>query len=482
MLSLVKLTSNNNLIFKPNLDFQSTINFRTQKVCQIISYFFFLKIILPQKKLFFFFMVRTFNYSRSKSAPSISLLDFLVSSFKYLNKEQWIDAISQKHYVSIDNIICVDPTAQLPVRCKIGFDVPAELEPEVDERMELIFLDEHICVVSKSGNIPVSECGKYSKRTLVQIAAKKFLVDEQRQQQQTEGASFISVHRLDKETSGLVVLARTHEAAVNLSRQFSRCSEDCSNSENNNNSNDIIIIPTTRRRTRNDDDDDDNDEGGKEGNIDNSNLRHNQSPVSKEYIAILVGEIKEETEIRLRIGHEKEWIEMLARNNNKNKTGDDDLPVRKLSKFRMICAPEEMKEFGRDAKTKIIPIKCDKGLTLCRVQLFTGRTHQIRIHCAAIGFPLLGDKLYVSGGDSVDCDTYLRRAKGEEKVVVEIPWEADAENNEKIKLLHVERHLLHAAKLSFLHPVIMNKPMSFESDPEKTFLEACPELAEFKLF
>lgn len=144
----------------------------------------------------------------------------------------------------------------------------------------------------------------------------------------------------------------------------------------------------------------------------------------------------------------------------------------------MICASEGMKEFGRDAKTKIIPVACDKGLTLCRVQLFTGRTHQIRIHCAAIGFPLLGDKLYVAGGGSVDCDTYLRRAKGEEKVVVDI---CQGEGNSSVLRLNPSRHLLHAAKLSFLHPVTL-KAMSFESNPNRSFLEACPELAEFKLF
>ena len=131
--------------------------------------------------------------------------------------------------------------------------------------------------------------------------------------------------------------------------------------------------------------------------------------------------------------------------------------------------------FGKEARTVVIPIKSDKKLTLCRVKLFTGRTHQIRIHCAAIGHPLLGEKMYVSGGGAVDCNQYLRRVRGEEEVTHEILLD-----DETIKL-HPSRHLLHAAVLSFVHPVT-RKMIKFESDYKKAFLESCPELKEFKLF
>lgn len=49
---------------------------------------------------------------------------------------------------------------------------------------------------------------------------------------------------------------------------------------------------------------------------------------------------------------------------------------------------------GRPARTSITPIAQGNGVTLIRAELLTGRTHQIRIHCAHAGFPILGDRKY----------------------------------------------------------------------------------------
>ena len=49
---------------------------------------------------------------------------------------------------------------------------------------------------------------------------------------------------------------------------------------------------------------------------------------------------------------------------------------------------------GRRAITRIEPVASSRGGTLARIALLTGRTHQIRAHCAAIGHPLVGDWLY----------------------------------------------------------------------------------------
>lgn len=63
-----------------------------------------------------------------------------------------------------------------------------------------------------------------------------------------------------------------------------------------------------------------------------------------------------------------------------------------------IATSSEKLPKSKTAITKIIPIKCgkykNKDITFCEVQIYTGRTHQIRSQCAFHGFPLLGDTAY----------------------------------------------------------------------------------------
>src|SRR5262249_8207650 len=76
-------------------------------------------------------------------------------------------------------------------------------------------------------------------------------------------------------------------------------------------------------------------------------------------------------------------------------------------------------------------------LTLARVAIYTGRTHQIRVHLSAIGHPVVGDSLY--GG-------VHRRVPGDLRAVT-----------------HLERPFLHAARLAFTHPM-EGRRLEFTSD------------------
>ncbi len=77
----------------------------------------------------------------------------------------------------------------------------------------------------------------------------------------------------------------------------------------------------------------------------------------------------------------------------------------------------EVGEGGKYAETSYQTLRRCGAYTLVRVQLRTGRTHQIRVHFSSIGYPLAGDELY--GGSMKD----------------------------------INRHALHCAQLSFQHPV-----------------------------
>jgi 23S rRNA pseudouridine1911/1915/1917 synthase len=78
---------------------------------------------------------------------------------------------------------------------------------------------------------------------------------------------------------------------------------------------------------------------------------------------------------------------------------------------------------GRAARTDFARLARFDSVDLLRAHLHTGRTHQIRVHLAAIGHPVAGDDTYGGGGG--------RRLLG----------------------LPPERHFLHAAWMRFTHPV-----------------------------
>jgi 23S rRNA pseudouridine1911/1915/1917 synthase len=95
---------------------------------------------------------------------------------------------------------------------------------------------------------------------------------------------------------------------------------------------------------------------------------------------------------------------------------------------------------GKRAVTHVEVVEPLRGATLCRIRLETGKTHQIRIHLAEQGHPLVGEEVY--GRDLV--------ARGG-------------------RLLPAGRLMLHAATLGFVHP-ITGERLRFESPmpPEMT--------------
>jgi 23S rRNA pseudouridine1911/1915/1917 synthase len=80
---------------------------------------------------------------------------------------------------------------------------------------------------------------------------------------------------------------------------------------------------------------------------------------------------------------------------------------------------------GRPALSRVEVVERREGCFLCDVWIATGRPHQIRIHLAAAGHPLVGDPLYAAGGRPAPGTTALPGDPG---------------------------YLLHSAELAFAHP------------------------------
>jgi 23S rRNA pseudouridine1911/1915/1917 synthase len=97
---------------------------------------------------------------------------------------------------------------------------------------------------------------------------------------------------------------------------------------------------------------------------------------------------------------------------------------------------------GRAARTDVFPIARLGPLDLLRLELHSGRTHQIRVHLESIGHPVVGDPVYGGGGS--------RRVSGNEQ--------REARRLEAL----APRQALHAAVLAFRHPA-SGEPMRFRS-------------------
>ncbi len=216
--------------------------------------------------------------------------------------------------------------------------------------IRIVELAEHWLIVDKPAPLIVHPTSEKSEPTLLG-EVKSWLAG-----QEVEGTTLSILNRLDRETSGLVLMSRTRAAA----RQFGKAME--------------------RRE------------------------------IGKEYLAVVDGwpgweTMKVEQPI-LRQGEVCEsriWIKQAVH----------PLGRPSVTYFEVVRCFEN--EGGRYAVVRAVPE--------------TGRTHQIRVHLAHLGHPLLGDKIY---GPSEEC--YLE--------FIEKGWSPDL-----AKTLHLPRQALHACKL-----------------------------------
>ena len=234
------------------------------------------------------------------------------------------------------------PSAAVRAGETITLTRPAPDEPEVPRRFGVLLDDACVLAIDKPAGLPMHTTAKFWRNTLVALLRETY------PDQHTE-----ICHRLDRETSGVMLVARTPEAGTALKRAF-------------------------QRRT-----------------------------ISKRYLALVKGQPPDAGVIDQPLA--------LLDTPSRVMMGPSERGLRAVTRFRVV------RRFAEHALVEAVPE--------------TGRQHQIRVHLALAGTPLVGDKLYGAG------ERYFMQAC-DEGISPELLARFDG----------LPRHALHAASLTFPHP------------------------------
>ncbi|RMF44850.1 MAG: pseudouridine synthase [Planctomycetota bacterium] len=141
------------------------------------------------------------------------LIDFLTQRFPGTPREQWVASIEA-------GLLTHNKFGPTPFRvCQPGevvregqgflHHMPDTTEPPINPDIDLIYEDDWLVAVAKPAPLPVHPCGRFQRNSLTWLL-----------QQVYSGEVLHLVHRLDANTTGVVLLARRHRAAKLLAQQF----------------------------------------------------------------------------------------------------------------------------------------------------------------------------------------------------------------------------------------------------------------------
>ncbi|MCP4451532.1 MAG: RluA family pseudouridine synthase [Planctomycetes bacterium] len=275
---------------------------------------------------------------------------WLSGRFTYHALDEWVTLIQTKRLLvndlpsQADYVLCAgDVIAYHPVSLA---------EPEVSRDIRVLFEDEFILAINKPADLPCHPAGRYFKNTVLTILRET-------------RPEIRLINRLDRETSGVMLIAKNKRTAGKLGKQFER------------------------------------------------------RQVTKEYQVVVEGEFPDQLTA------------------NGILTVDNHSPVIKKRLF-------QWEGEGETSHTEFRRMAYGSGLSLVHVTLGTGRMHQIRATLSALGYPVVGDKIY-----GLDETIFVRLVRGE---VTDL-------DRTKLRLPH---QALHAWRLTVRHPV-SQEDMTFEA-------------------
>ena len=295
--------------------------------------------------------VSTISVTIADELAGMRLDRALALSVPTVSRERLKALISSGH-VRHGTTLARDPAVKADAGAAFDIDIPAPTamrNEAQDIDLDIVFEDDHLLIVDKPAGLVVHPAAGNLDGTLVNALLHHCAG-------RLSGIGGVArpgiVHRIDKDTSGLLVVAKTDPAHEGLSAQFARHSIDRRYAAI------VAGIP------------------GREGTVDAPLAR---SPHDRKKIAIMPN--------------------------------------------------------GKRAVTHFSLVEALRRAAMVECRLETGRTHQVRVHMASIGHPLLGDPVY-----------------GRNR----------PEHRDVLARLDFKRQALHAAHLGFIHPVT-SVAMAFES-------------------
>jgi 23S rRNA pseudouridine1911/1915/1917 synthase len=225
---------------------------------------------------------------------------------------------------------------------------PARPEPPCPRTFGILYDDDHVMVVDKPAGLPMHASAKFYFNTLTRILSERY-----------PDAGLQICHRIDRETSGIVVVARGKEPAAKLKRAFQK------------------------------------------------------KRVHKRYLAIVHGLPD--------FGADRSLV--------------IDRPLGLVADPEaLISIRMEVRDDALPAQTEVELLESRGDYALVACAPITGRQHQIRAHLAAIGHPIVGDKLYTHGDEAFAayCDGGM--------------------TEELLARFILPRQALHAASIRIAHP------------------------------
>ncbi|HTA76307.1 MAG TPA: RluA family pseudouridine synthase [bacterium] len=139
---------------------------------------------------------------------SQTVLEYLCNRFSYHNETEWLDRIASGK-VKVNGL---KPSGGQPLRAgdEMTYTTEAWEEPEVNKNYRIVYEDEALLVVSKPAPLPVHAIGVYFQNTLMHLLRAE----------KPEADLYHLVHRIDSETSGLLLIAKDKKHMPNLTHQW----------------------------------------------------------------------------------------------------------------------------------------------------------------------------------------------------------------------------------------------------------------------